>query len=163
VNGARIARGDGTANVATGVPLLDHLLSELARVSRFDLTLEIDPDDPEAEVVAAGAALGRAIAPLLAEGSYGEATLPAHEALAMVVAERSGRPLVEANADLTGVGGLGTDLVAGFLDALARTAGLTLHVRLIEGDESDHVLEAIFKSLGVALARAVASRAATLG
>jgi imidazoleglycerol-phosphate dehydratase len=154
VSGARITRGDGTASVATGVPLLDHLLTELARASRFDVSLEIDPDDPEAEVVAAGTALGRAIAPLLARGAHGEATLPAHEALAMVVVERSGAPLVESNADLTGVGGLGTDLVARFLEALASVAELTLHVRLIEGEDSDHVLEAIFKALGVALARA---------
>jgi imidazoleglycerol-phosphate dehydratase len=138
------------------VPLLDHLLAELARAGGFDLALEIDPDDPESEVDAAGAALGVAASELLSDGAHGDATAASAEALAMVVIERSGSPLVSSNADLTGVGGLGSDLVARFLRAVAETAGLTLHVRLIEGDESDHVLEAIFKALGVALGRAAA-------
>ena len=154
MSGARIADGDGTANVATGVPLLDHLLTELARAARFDLALEIEPDDPEAEVDAAGTALGRAIAPRLRAGALGEAAVPAAEALAMVVVERSDAPLVASNADLTGAGGLGTDLAARFLERLADEAGLTIHVRLIEGEDSGHALAAIFKALGVALARA---------
>ncbi len=154
MSGARLGHGAGTASVTTGVPLLDHLLGEFARAGSFELVLEIDPDDPEAEVDAAGAALGTAVSSLLADGAHGAATLPADEALAMVVVERSGRALVASNVDLTGVGGLGTDLAAGFLQSLAVAAGLTLHVRLIEGEDSDHVLEAIFKALGVALARA---------
>lgn len=154
MSGARLARGSGEANVATGVPVLDHLLARLAQAGRFDLALEIDPGDAEAEVIAAGASLGAAIAPLLAAGAHGDATVAADEALAMVVVERSGTPLVASNADLTGVGGLGSDLAAGFLEALAESASLTLHVRLIEGSDTDHVLEAIFKALGVALARA---------
>ncbi len=93
MSGARIAQGGGAINVATGVPVLDHLLTELARAGGFELTLEIEPDDPEAEVDAAGTALGRAVGPLLSEGALGEATAPADEALAMVVVERSDRPL----------------------------------------------------------------------
>jgi imidazoleglycerol-phosphate dehydratase len=158
VSGARVALGRGEANVATGVPVLDHLLGELARSGPFDLALEVDPDDPEAEVDAAGSALGQALASLLPEGAHGAGTMPADEALAMVVLERSGRPLVASNADLTGVGGLGSDLAARFLRCLSDAAGLTLHVRLMEGEDTDHVLEAIFKALGVALARAAAGR-----
>jgi len=156
VSGARIGEGAGAINVATGVPVLDHLLTELARAGGFDLTLEIEPDDPEAEVDAAGTALGRAVRPRLADGALGEATVPADEALAMVVVERSERPLVASNADLTGAGGLGTDLAARFLDRLSEEAGLTVHVRLMEGDDTGHALAAIFKALGVALARATA-------
>lgn len=157
MSGARLVPGEGIANVATGIPVLDHLLAELARAGRFDLALEIDPDDPEAEVDAAGAALGAVVAPLLAANAHGDATVAADEALATVVVERSGRPLVASNADLRGVGGLGSDMADRFLHGLAEAAGLTLHVRLIEGEDTDHVLEAIFKSLGVALARAAAS------
>jgi imidazoleglycerol-phosphate dehydratase len=157
VTGARIVDGSGAANVATGVPVLDHLLVELAQAGRFDLALEIDPDDPEAEVDAAGTALGRALAPRIAQGAHGDAAVPAEEALAMVVVERSGRPLVASNADLTGAGGLGTDLAARFLGRLADEAGLTIHVRLIEGEDTGHALSAIFKALGVALARASGS------
>jgi len=156
VSGARIGEGAGAINVATGVPVLDHLLTELARAGGFDLTLEIEPDDPEAEVDAAGTALGRAVRPRLADGALGEATVPADEALAMVVVERSERPLDASNADLTGAGGLGTDLAARFLDRLSEEAGLTVHVRLMEGEDTGHALAAIFKALGVALARATA-------
>ncbi len=154
MSGARITDGTGAINVATGVPVLDHLLTELARAGGFHLTLEIEPDDPEAEVDAAGTALGRAVAPRLVEGALGEATVPADEALAMVVVERSHRPLVASNADLTGAGGLGSDLAARFLGRLAEEAGLTVHVRLMEGEDTGHALAAIFKALGVALARA---------
>ena len=154
MSGARITEGTGAINVATGVPVLDHLLTELARAGGFDLTLEIEPDDPEAEVDAAGTALGRAVRPRLADGALGEATVPADEALAMVVVERSERPLVASNADLRGAGGLGSDLAARFLQRLSEEAGLTVHVRLMEGQDTDHALAAIFKALGVALARA---------
>lgn len=157
MSGARIAAGSGTVSVATGLPVLDHLLGAFARGGSFDLWLEIDPDDPTAEVDAAGRALGRALAEHVPDGALGEAAVPSDEALAMVVLERSGRPLVASNADLTGVGGLGSDLPARFLDALAHELGLTIHVRLIEGEDTDHVLAAIFRALGLALARASSS------
>lgn len=156
---ARVAAGGGTANVATGIPVLDHLLVLLARTGRFELALELPPGDAEAEVADAGRALGEAFAPLLrADGApgHGSAFLPAEEALAQVALEVSGRPLVASNVDLTEAraGGLGSDLTARFLDAFAEAAGLTLHVRLIDGEDSRHVLEAIFKALGAALAQA---------
>lgn len=157
MSGARITPGNGLANVATGVPLLDHLITELATAGRFDLSLEIDPGEPAAEVDAAGATVGQAIAPLLRAGAHGSGVMLSAEALAMVVIEASGSALVTSNADLTGAGGLGTDIAARFLTALTETAGLTLHVRLIEGEDTDHVLEAIFKALGVALADALNS------
>lgn len=155
MSGARLARGTGQANVATGVPLLDHLLAQFAAAGRFDLSLEIEPDEPVAEVDAAGTALGSAAALLLRPGSHGSGVMPASEALAMVVVEAAGRSLVASNADLTGAGGLGTDLAARFLASLSAAAALTLHVRLIEGEDTDHVLEAIFKALGVSLRAAV--------
>ncbi len=114
-------------------------------------------------MAAAGRALGEALAePLRREGvrGHGSAALPADEALAHVALEASGRPLVVSNADLSDarVAGLASDLVADFLRELAEGAGLTLHVRLIEGSEAEHVLEAIFKALGVALAQACRPR-----
>jgi imidazoleglycerol phosphate dehydratase HisB len=149
----------GDSRVATGVAVLDHLLEELARTGGFELRLEIAPGEPEAEVGEAGAALGKALVPLLAAREAtgrGFGIVPAEEALAMVVVEASGKPLVASNADLTSTqaGGLQTDLAAAFLDDLAEAAGLTIHVRLIEGENSQHVLSAIFKALGLALARA---------
>lgn len=149
--------GTGESRVATGVAVLDHLLEELARTGGFELRLEIAPGEPEAEVSQAGTALGDALLPLLTAGDgRGFGIVPADEALAMVVVEASGRPLVASNADLTSTraGGLRTDLAATFLHQLAESAGLTIHVRLIEGENSQHVLSAIFKALGAALARA---------
>jgi len=151
---ARIALGDGERSVTTGVAVLDHLLLELADAGGFELRLEIAPDEPEAEVESAGSTLGAAIRPLL--GRRGVGIVAAHEALAMVVVDVSGEPLVASNADLTSTkaGGLRTDLAAAFLNGIAESAGLTIHVRLFEGQDSQHVLEAIFRALGVALAEA---------
>jgi imidazoleglycerol-phosphate dehydratase len=155
--------GAGRANVDTGVPVLDHLLVLLAEHASFDLVLEVAPEEPDAEVAAAGLALGQALADALhAEHrrGHGSAVVPADEALAHVALEVSGRPLVVSNVDLSdmGVGGLGTDLVARFLNQFAEGAGLTLHVRLIEGRDTQHVLEAIFKALGAALAQSCRPR-----
>ena len=156
---ARVAPGAGSAHVGSGIPVLDHLLGLLARAGGFDLALELPPGDAEAEVTAAGRALGEAVDALLrAEGApgHGMAFMPADEALAQVALEVSGRPLVASNVDLSNAraGGLESDLAARFLDAFATAAGLTLHVRLIDGEDSRHVLEAIFKALGAALAQA---------
>ena len=155
MSGARLAPGSGEANIATGLPLLDHLLVELALAGGFDLSLEIEPDEPAAEVDEAGAALGQALVPLLRPRAHGTGTMVSDEALASVIVEASGKPLLVSNADLRGAGGLGTDLASRFLTSLADAAMLTLHVRLIEGEDTDHVLEAIFKALGVALSAAL--------
>jgi imidazoleglycerol-phosphate dehydratase len=161
--GVRVQRGSGEANVATGVPILDHLLTLTARYARFDLSLEVAPGDATGEVASAGRALGEALAPLLrAEGAagYAMAMLPASEALASVVLEVSEEPLFFSNVDLSEarLAGLGSDLVARFLQELAQGARLTLHLRLVDGSDTQHVLEAIFKALGVALAQACSPR-----
>ena len=148
--------GAGDATVATGLPALDHLLGVLARYARFDLALEVAPGSPQAQIDAAGQALGDALFPALREDGapgHGFGALPAEEALASVALDVSDRPRVVSNVDLSGVhvGGLGTDVVAGFLDELAARAGIVLHVRLAHGEDELHVLESIFKALGAAL------------
>src|SRR3954447_10152234 len=155
--------GSGQASAATGVSVLDHLLELLAEYASFDLALEVAPGEAEAEIAAAGRALGQALeGALRSEGArgHGSAVVPADEALAHVAVEASGRPLVVSNVDLSDarVAGLASDMVATFLHELAEGAGLTLHVRLIEGAEPEHVLEAIFKALGVALAQSCRQR-----
>jgi len=132
--------GGGRANVATGVPVLDHLLGVLAEYASFDLALEVAPGDVEDEVRAAGRSFG--------------------EALAHVTLEASDEPLLVSNVDLSRarLGGMATDLVAAFLREFVTGASLTLHVRLIDGSDTHHVLEAIFKALGVALAQACRPR-----
>jgi imidazoleglycerol-phosphate dehydratase len=161
---ARVSLGGaGRASVSTGLSVLDHLLELLAVHAGFDLQLEVAPGGPDAEANAAGRALGRALRDVLAaEGvqGYGSASLPADEALAHVALEASGRPLLISNVDLSDahVAGLDRDLVSEFLRELAEAAGLTLHVRLLHGEDPRHVLEAIFKALGGALAAAGAPR-----
>jgi imidazoleglycerol-phosphate dehydratase len=156
---ARITSGGGPSHVDTGIPVLDHLLGLLARAGGFAVTLELPPGDAAAEVAAAGRDLGEAVAPLLrADGTrgHGSALMPSEEALAQVAFELTDRPLVASNVDLSAAraGGIEADLAARFLDAFAEAAGLTLHVRLLEGEDSQHVLEAIFKALGAAVAEA---------
>jgi imidazoleglycerol-phosphate dehydratase len=151
--------GHGQATVETGLPILNRLLTRLAATARFDLVLDIEPGDAQAEVEAAAGAIGNALSePLRAEGArgYGSAAMTSAEALASVVLETSDEPLFVTNVDLSQarIGGLGTDVVGRFLEVLAEHAGLVLHVRLLNGTDSGHVLEAIFKGLGAALAEA---------
>ncbi len=151
--------GRGEATVETGLPVLNQLLARLAETARFDLVVDIEPSDTQAEVEAAAASLGDALAgPLRAEGArgYGAGALTSAEALAYVVLETSDEPLFVTNVDLTQarIGGLGTDVARRFLEVLAEHAGLVLHIRLLNGTDSGHVLEAIFKGLGAALAQA---------
>jgi imidazoleglycerol-phosphate dehydratase len=155
--------GSGDASVSTGVSVLDHLIALVAQYGSFDIALEIAPGEAEAEIAAAGRALGRAMGDALrSEGSrgHGSAVVPADEALAHVALEASGRPLVVSNVELSDarVAGLGRDVIGTFLHELAEGGGLTIHVRLIEGSDPEHVLEAIFKTLGVALAQSCRPR-----
>ena len=158
-----VVNGEGDAKVATGISVLDHLLTLLAEYAAFDLALEVAPGDAGEEVRAAGRAFGAALAgPLRAKGArgHGSAILPSAEALAHVALEVSDRPLLVSNADLTGarLGGMATDLGAAFLREVVDGASLTVHVRLIDGTDTHNVLEAIFKALGVALAQACGPR-----
>jgi imidazoleglycerol-phosphate dehydratase len=159
-SGVRVdVRGSGSTNVNTGLPVLDRLLERLATVAGFDLALEVEPGDAAVEVTAAGEALGDALAgPLRAEGArgHGSGSMTSAEALASVVLEVAEEPLLVSNVDLTDarIGGLETDVARRFLERLADRAGLVLHVRLLNGTDTQHVLEAIFKALGAALAEA---------
>jgi len=147
---------EGSASVATGLPVLDHLVGELARSARLKLQLEVAPGSADLEVAAAGRALGEALAALLRSpeaSGRGWAWLPADEALAGAVVEVSDEPHMAANVDFSGqrVGGLAGDVVARFLEEFAAGAGLNIHVRVLEGKDPQHVLMAIFKALGAAL------------
>jgi imidazoleglycerol-phosphate dehydratase len=156
--------GEGRANIDTGLPVLDRLLVLLAGYSGFDVVVALAPGDSAADAPRAAYALGEALSGELRASTargYGSAVLPVDEALAHVVLEVSERPVLASNVDLSEarVGGLDTDLVTDFLGRFAEGAGITLHVRLIAGDDAQHVLEAMFKALGVALARACRGKA----
>jgi imidazoleglycerol-phosphate dehydratase len=158
--GVRLALArEGSANAATGVPVLDHLLGELARAGRLRVSLEVAPERADEAVAAAGHALGTALAEQLERtdvAGSGWSMVPADEALAAAALERADRPLLASNFDFSDerVGGLGTDVASGFLKELVEAAGLNLHIRLLEGTDPQHVLAAIFKAVGAALGQA---------
>ncbi len=155
--------GTGEAHVETGVPVLDGLLEHVARYGHFDLTLVIASDSAEAQVVSAGRALGAVLANLLQAESargHGSGYVPSAEALAHIALDLSDDPCLVSNFDLSAahIGGLAGDMAVRFLRELAQAAGIVLHVRLVEGSDTQHVLDAIFKALGVALESACSVR-----
>jgi imidazoleglycerol phosphate dehydratase HisB len=158
--GVRLAlAAKGSANVATGLPVLDHLVTELARTARFKLSLEVAPGSADEAVSAAGRAIGAAIGERLdaaAAAGAGWSLVPASEALASASLERDAEPRFVTNVDFSDqrVGGLATDVASRFLRELAESARLNLHVRLIEGTDPQHVLTAIYKAVGAALGQA---------
>ena len=154
----RGARGKRPANVATGLPVLDHLLERArARTRAFDLALEVEPGTAEAEVAAAGSALGHALAEPAARGGargYGSASMTvrggARERRRSSVSDE---PLarLERRPHRARASAGSAPTRAPLPARLAEGAGVTLHVRLLERQRPQHVLEAIFKALGVAL------------
>lgn len=156
--------GSGEHRVDTGVPFLDHLLAHVALHAPLDLDVTCRGDthiDDHHSVEDVGIVLGQALRQALGDKAgvarYGNRVLPMDEALVLVALDFSGRPLLAYDVAVPSatVGTFDTELVPEFLRALATHAGLTLHVRLLAGDNSHHVIEAIFKALGRALGEAV--------
>jgi imidazoleglycerol-phosphate dehydratase len=149
----------GEADVETGLPVLDHLVAELAAAGRFRLSLEVAPGSSDEALTAAGRAFGRAVASQLDRGGAGTgfAVVPSYEALALASLERVDDGRLVTNVDFSDerVGGVATDVAARFLEELALGASLNLHVRLVEGTDPQHVLSAIFKAVGAALGQAL--------
>lgn len=154
----------GEVTVATGVPFFDHMLDQLGRHGglglRIEATgdLEVDAHHTVEDVgIALGDALGRSLGEKLGIRRYGHALVPMEEALAQVALDISGRPLLVYDADIPAdsIGGFDTVLTEEFLQAFARSGGLTLHVRLIDSKNAHHAVEAIFKALARALSDAV--------
>jgi imidazoleglycerol-phosphate dehydratase len=155
--------GSGQTDIATGVGFFDHMLTLWAKHGLFDLTVKAVGDlqvDCHHTVEDVGIVLGKALAEALGDKSgikrYGTSFVPMDEALAMVAADISGRPFLQFDADmpLVRLGNYDSEMTEEFLRALAVNAGLTIHVRLLSGKNPHHIVEAIFKALGRALAEA---------
>jgi len=156
--------GKGGSILDTGVPFLDHMLALWAKHGMFDLDVAAQGDtgiDDHHTVEDIGICLGQAISLALADKvgirRYGTAFAPMDEALAMVVVDISGRSFLSFEAVIPAqkVGDFDTELVEEFLRALVNHAEITLHVRLMQGKNTHHIIEAIFKGLGRALKEAV--------
>jgi imidazoleglycerol-phosphate dehydratase len=154
----------GDTSASTGVPFFDHMLDQLGRHGRLGLDvratgdLEIDAHHTVEDVgVALGDALRQAVGDKRGIRRYGDALVPMEEALAQVALDISGRPLLMYDADVPAeaIGQYDTILTEEFLQALARSGGLTLHVRLLGGKNPHHCVEAIFKALARAIGEAV--------
>ena len=153
-----------TEAVGTGVGFLDHMLELFARHSGFGLRLSCRGDtevDAHHSVEDTGLALGEALREALGDKRgirrYGGIALPMDEALVLCAVDLSGRPCLRYAAQIPSqkVGEFDTELVREFMQALANSAGMALHIRQLDGENSHHIIEAMFKALGRALAEAV--------
>lgn len=157
--------GGGKAEMVMNEGFLTHMLELIAGHSRFDITVRAAGDtavDGHHLTEDIGIVLGDALRAALSEKSginrYGSVCLPMDEALVLVSLDISGRPYLAFDVPLPAAkaGNFDTELVEEFLRALVNHAGLTLHVRLLAGRNTHHIIEAVCKALGHALRRAAA-------
>jgi imidazoleglycerol-phosphate dehydratase len=151
--------GAGIASIATGIGFFDHLLGSLTHHGLFDLVvvasgdLEVDEHHTVEDVaLVLGAAVAEALGDRAGIRRFGDAQVPMDESLASAVIDLGGRPYAVIELPFRGgrCGELPLQLVEHALEAFARTAGATLHVRG-SGRNDHHLAEAAFKALGLAL------------
>jgi len=154
----------GPVEASTGVPFFDHMLDQLGRHAHLGLVVKATGDldiDAHHTVEDTGIVLGEALTEALGDKRgirrYGDALVPMEESLAQVALDISGRPMLVYDAPIPfeAVGQYDTALTEEFLQALVRSAGLTLHVRLLAGRNAHHMIEAVFKAVARALGDAV--------
>jgi imidazoleglycerol-phosphate dehydratase len=152
--------GKGEARVSTGVPFLDHMLSLMAAHGLFDLALQAVGDieiDGHHTVEDIGMVLGEAFNKALGDRRgirrYGRALVPMDEALASVVIDFSNRPFLAFHVDFKrhSTGHFDVELVKEFFKAFADKGGATVHINLMYGQNTHHIIEAIYKAFGQAL------------
>jgi imidazoleglycerol-phosphate dehydratase len=156
--------GSGQVDIDSGIPFLDHMLHLFAAHGFFDLTLKAKGDleiDDHHTVEDIGICLGQAFRQALQEHPefrrYGFARVPMDEALAQVTVDLSNRPFLVFLGDFTPGGGrFDPQLVQEFWRAVAQHGGMTLHIEIPYGDNTHHLIEAIFKAAGRALDQASA-------
>jgi imidazoleglycerol-phosphate dehydratase len=156
--------GSGKVDVSTGIPFFDHMLDQLGRHGRLDLTVQADGDlqiDEHHTVEDVGIALGQALAEAWGDRAgverFGDAQVPIDEALTRVAIDLSGRPYLVWDVDvpIQLIGTFETSLVKHFWESVVANSRITLHVHNVSGDNTHHVFESVFKACAVALRRAV--------
>jgi imidazoleglycerol-phosphate dehydratase len=164
--------GRGTAQVATGIGFLDHMLDLFARHSRIDLTvkavgdLQVDHHHTTEDVgIALGQAVERALGDMAGITRYADVHLPMDETLTRVALDISGRPFLVFKVAFARdkIGTFDTELVREWFQAFAMNAGITLHVETLYGANDHHISESCFKGLARALRAAVAIDPAARG
>ena len=155
----------GECKIDTGCGFLNHMLTLFAKHARFGLTVkcvgDVDVDfHHTAEDI--GICLGKAFAEAIGDKAgivrYGDVTLPMDEALILAAVDISGRGMLVYNVETPTlrVGDFDTELVEEFFIAFCREAGVTLHVRKLDGRNTHHILEGVYKAVARALSKAVA-------
>lgn len=168
--------GSGTADVSTGVPFFDHLLTAFSKHSLVDLTVRASGDthiDVHHTVEDVGIVLGKAIVAALGDKAgisrFGDALVPLDEALVQAVVDVSGRPFLVHSGEPAGfeyhlIGGHFTgSMVRHVFEAIALNAGLTVHVTVLGGRDPHHIAEAEFKAFARAFRQAVSADARVSG
>lgn len=152
--------GSGTSDIQTGIGFFDHMLTLLTKHGLFDLKVRCDGDlevDQHHSVEDVGIALGQAFHEAIGtkEGinRYASVTIPMDEALANVSLDISGRAYLVYNVEglKDKVGNFDTELVEEFFQAFSSNAKINLHINLLYGRNTHHMIEAIFKGFGRAL------------
>lgn len=157
--------GTGAGKIQTGCGFLDHMLTLLAKHGRFDLDITCEGDtwvDDHHTVEDVGIALGQAFAEALGEkrgiNRYGSQILPMDESLVLCAVDFSGRSYLGFELPIPSrkIGTFDSELVEEFWLGFVRNAQATLHIRLLTGTNSHHIVEGAFKAAGRALRAAVA-------
>ena len=156
--------GKGRSEVSTGVGFLDHMLSLFSRHGMFDLNISCKGDtyvDDHHSVEDIAIALGMAFRECLGEKRgikrYGDITLPMDEALILSAVDISGRGMLSFFSDFKSekIGTFDVELIEDFFISFSQNAGITLHIRQIQGRNSHHIAEGMFKAVARALRKAV--------
>lgn len=152
--------GSGKNDIHTGIGFFDHMLDGMARHGLFDLTVRAKGDlcvDCHHTIEDTGIVLGQAILKAAGDKSgirrYGSMILPMDETLALCAVDLSGRPYLKFDADFRTerIGTMDTEMIREFFYAVSYSAMMNIHLKILDGDNSHHMAEALFKSFGKAL------------
>ncbi|MDP4119069.1 MAG: imidazoleglycerol-phosphate dehydratase HisB [Bacillota bacterium] len=156
--------GTGAGKTTTGCGFLDHMLTLFAKHGRFDIEVECSGDinvDYHHTVEDVGITLGKAFNETIGDKKgicrYGSMLLPMDEALILAAVDISGRSFLvyDVNIPTEKVGDFDTELAEEFFIAFTRQANITLHIKQLDGSNSHHIIEGIFKAVARAMAQAV--------
>ena len=156
--------GTGTAEISTGIGFLDHMLEQLARHSLIDVALRAEGDlhidfhhTTEDSGYVVGEAVSRALGNRAGIARYGHAVIPMDETLTRVSLDASNRPYLiwKVAFSRPKLGEMDTELFKEWFQAFAQSAGMTLHVENLYGENNHHIAESCFKGLARALRQAV--------
>ena len=156
--------GKGKSEISSGVGFLDHMLTLFSRHGRFDLCLKCigdtyvdDHHSTEDIAIALGSAFRKALGEKRGIKRYGDVVLPMDEALVLASVDISGRSYIRftSNFQTEKIGTFDVELLEDFFTSFAENAGITLHIRQLDGRNSHHIAEAMFKAVARALRKAV--------